>query len=246
MKKYFPKLPEQASRLILVFGVFIAVVLLVRFSLPPSLKDQKIHVRTTIEREMGRQVRYAGSDICATCHDEYNVKKSGYHKNLSCETCHGTSKEHTDNPSDVKPFIPKARDFCARCHTFDPSRPTGFPQINPAVHNPMKPCITCHNPHNPKPPNVPQECEACHAEIARMKAISSHVMLECTTCHEVPTEHKVAPRSVKASIPMEREFCGKCHGNEATVKETPKVDLATHGEKYLCWQCHYPHMPEVE
>jgi len=22
----------------------------------------------------------------------------------------------------------------------------------------------------------------------------------------------------------------------------PTVDMATHGEKYVCWQCHYPHM----
>jgi len=246
MKKLLPKLREQTARLLIVFAVFIGVVLLVRYLLPPSLKDHRIHIQTTVEREMARPVRYAGSDLCATCHDEYNLKKSGYHKNLSCETCHGTAKEHADNPAEVKPFIPRNRDYCTRCHAFDPSRPTGFPQINPAVHNPMKPCVTCHNPHDPKPPSVPQECQACHAEIARTKAISSHVMLECTTCHEVPTEHKITPRNIKASIPLEREFCGKCHGTQSNVKETTKIDLATHGEKYLCWQCHYPHMPEVE
>jgi ribosomal protein S27AE len=49
-----------------------------------------------------------------------------------------------------------------------------------------------------------------------------------------------------ATIPAEREFCGKCHSQDSQIKELPKVDLATHGEKYLCWQCHYPHMPEVE
>jgi ribosomal protein S27AE len=30
------------------------------------------------------------------------------------------------------------------------------------------------------------------------------------------------------------------------MKDVPKVDFASHGEKYLCWQCHYPHLPEIE
>ncbi|MBI5021403.1 MAG: hypothetical protein HZB59_08210 [Ignavibacteriales bacterium] len=246
MRKLLHKFNEQTTRLIIVFVVLIGLVLLLRSLLSPSLKDHRIHVQKATEREMGRQVQFSGSDVCATCHEEYNLKKSGYHKNLSCETCHGTAKAHTDNPTEAKPYVPRNRDYCTRCHAFDPSRPTGFPQINSTIHNPMKPCFMCHNPHDPKPPNVPQDCQACHAEIARTKAISSHVMLECTICHEVPTEHKVAPRNIKASIPVEREFCGKCHGKQSNVKEATKIDLATHGEKYLCWQCHYPHMPEVE
>ena len=28
-------------------------------------------------------------------------------------------------------------------------------------------------------------------------------------------------------------------------KEIPRVDMATHGERYVCWQCHYPHSPEL-
>jgi DnaJ-class molecular chaperone len=138
------------------------------------------------------------------------------------------------------------REFCVRCHAYSPSRPTGFPQINPATHNPLKACTLCHNPHDPKPPHAPQECQACHGEIARTKALSPHVQLECTTCHTVPAEHKVEPRIVRATIPADREFCGRCHGMDAPVKGTPKIDILMHGEKYLCWQCHYPHMPEVD
>ena len=44
-------------------------------------------------------------------------------------------------------------------------------------------------------------------------------------------------------------ICGKCHAKDARdkmAKNAPKVDLGTHGEKYVCWQCHYPHSPEVE
>ena len=119
-------------------------------------------------------------------------------------------------------------------------------RINAAAHNPLKSCISCHNPHDPKPPSVPQECEACHGEIARTKAVSPHVLLTCTTCHTVPDQHKVTPRLVRAAIPAGREFCGKCHAQNTADKDTPKIDLAAHGGRYLCWQCHYPHMPEVK
>ena len=219
---------------------------MIKFILPVSLKDTKLQRKSTVETEAARALKYAGSVVCKDCHDEYNVKKEGYHRNVSCETCHGPSRKHTENPAEVKPDVPNKREFCILCHAYNPSRPTGFPQINPVAHNPMKPCATCHNPHDPNPPQVPTECIACHAEIGRTKAVSAHVQLECTVCHNAPDEHKVTPRTVRPTIPQDREFCGGCHGKDSAVKETPKVDLSTHGEKYLCWQCHYPHMPEVE
>ncbi len=246
MKYFLGKIPDSLARVILVFVVLIGGALLVRFMIPASLKRTDLHMSTTLAREMERPVRYAGSDVCGDCHDEYNLKKTGYHANLSCETCHGTARQHAENPTEVKPEAPRNREFCARCHIYDPSRPTGFPQINPVAHNPLKPCTTCHNPHDPKPPSIPQECQACHGEIARTKSISPHVLLECTTCHTVPENHKVTPRVVRATIPAAREFCGTCHAKGAERKDTPKVDIATHGERYLCWQCHYPHMPEVK
>lgn len=246
MKNIIRKLPDSLVRLLVVFIIIVGGMLAIRSILPPSMKDAALHIKSTIEREISLPVRHAGSDICADCHEENIIKKVGYHKNLSCETCHGAAKAHAENPSEVKPIIPRLREFCVHCHTYDPSRPTGFPQINPIAHNPLKPCVLCHNPHDPKPPLIPRECQACHAEIARTMSVSSHVLLECTVCHSVPTKHKLTPRIVRASIPAEREFCGKCHSDKLKEKGTPKIDLATHGEKYLCWQCHYPHLPETE
>jgi len=66
----------------------------------------------------------------------------------------------------------------------------------------------------------------------------------CTTCHTVPDRHKTEPRSAAPSIPQRREFCGTCHAKDAPEKNAPKVDIPTHGSPYLCWQCHYPHLPE--
>jgi ribosomal protein S27AE len=63
-------------------------------------------------------------------------------------------------------------------------------------------------------------------------------------CHEVPKNHKLSPRGNPAKLPQLRETCGKCHAQDSSAsKEIPRVDLASHGGKYLCWECHYPHMP---
>jgi len=118
--------------------------------------------------------------------------------------------------------------------------------INPVAHNPMKPCFTCHNPHDPKPSRTPRECSACHGEIARTLSVSHHVQLECTTCHNVPSRHRISPRIVKPTKPSSRDFCGKCHSKDSSYKGSPKIDLSSHGGKYVCWQCHYPHLPEAE
>jgi hypothetical protein len=168
---------------------------------------------------------------------------------LACETCHGPCYQHTQDPGgDFTPYAPRLRDFCVLCHAYDPSRPTGFPQINPTAHNPLKPCISCHAPHDPVPPTLPRECSACHAQIERTKAVSSHALIACTTCHKAPDRHKSAPRAALPSKPETREFCGTCHGAgtaaKAAPKEAPRVDVSTHGGRNLCWECHYPHLPE--
>lgn len=245
MKAVFAKIPEQVRRLSIVLAIVIIGVFVVRYYvIPPSLIDPRLHRRSTIQREVAKKIKFAGAIICGNCHvDEKNTKKKSFHKNVSCETCHGPSVGHTADPVAIKPFAPRKRKFCPSCHAYDPSIPTGFPQINPIVHNPLKACITCHNPHDPEPPTVPQECSACHAEIARSKAVSHHALVTCTTCHATPESHKLTPRTVRPAKPETREFCGKCHGQEAERKDAPKIDLPTHGEGYLCWQCHYPHMP---
>ncbi len=248
MKEIRRKIPEALGRLIVVFAVVLAgaVVVLV-FVIPPRYKDTNIQRRNTVLREAAKPVRYAGAAACAECHEEIvAVKRTGYHRDLSCETCHGPGRAHIDDPDAVKPPAPRKRKFCPVCHTFNPSRPRGFPMVNPVAHNPMKPCFTCHNPHDPKPPRVPRQCAACHGEIARTLAVSQHVQLKCTTCHDVPSRHRISPRLVRPTKPSSRDFCGKCHATESPFRGAPKVDMATHGEKYVCWQCHYPHLPEAD
>ncbi len=247
IKKFFTKVPEQFIRLSIVILILVVSVVLIRiYAIPPELKDAGIHRTQTIKLETSGKGSYSETEVCTECHDEQNTRKSaGFHKFLACETCHGPGKTHAEDPEKTPPSAPRERGYCVLCHAYDPARPTGFPQISPVAHNPMKVCISCHDPHAPKPPEVPKECSACHGEISRTMAVSPHVQIKCVTCHNVPKGHRENPRATTPTKPESRAFCGKCHDKDNGLKSVPRVDFATHGKKYLCWQCHYPHMPEA-
>lgn len=243
------QVPQQVVRLGAVFAVAIAALVAARSLLVPETFGELGHYRAAaIDSIAARPKKYAGHQECAVCHDDLAAKRAaGNHRGVACEVCHGPEQAHVDAPLDVKPPAPRDRGFCPLCHAYNPSRPTGFPQIDPVAHNPLKPCITCHDPHAPVPPAVPEECSACHGQIARQKALSHHANLPCVTCHQAPQQHKVTPRAVRPTKPQERAFCGRCHAEGASSPaDIPRIDLTGHNPRYLCWQCHYPHYPETQ
>jgi hypothetical protein len=241
-------MPQQLTRLLIIFGVLVGGLFVARHRLVPKTFGEKGHYRAAaVVTIKALPVRYAGREACATCHDQIaDAHGKARHQSVACEVCHGPAAAHTEAPTENVLEAPRKRGYCPLCHGYDPSRPTGFPQIDPATHNPVKPCISCHNPHQPEPPHVPSECSACHGEIARTKAVSRHALLACTECHQTPVKHKDTPRMFRPEKPRSREFCARCHAKGAnSAKEIPRIDAETHGgARYLCWQCHYPHMPE--
>lgn len=246
MKK--TKLPQQVVSLAILFAILIVGLVVARIMLVPKSFGEYGHYRADAVDEIKTQkINYAGAVVCSECHDDIvELKSRSNHRNVACEACHGPAAGHVEAPDEVIPVAPRGRGYCPLCHGFDPSRPTGFPQIITELHNPGKACMTCHNPHDPLLPHSPEECSACHREIANTKRISPHESLECTTCHEVPKQHLATPRFVLAKKPQNREFCGKCHDKGAnSPREIPRIDLLTHNARYLCWDCHYPHHPEA-
>jgi hypothetical protein len=242
------KFPDQVIRLAVLFIVAIVGLIVVRQLLVPKSFGAVGHYRAdAVDLSVNRDVKYAGWRVCIECHDvEGEAKSRSYHRTLSCEVCHGPAWAHANAPDEQLPVVPRRRgDSCLYCHSYLASRPTGFPQIIERIHNPLKACIGCHDPHDPTPPETPENCSGCHAEIARTKAISYHAPLECETCHEAAPEHKANPRAFLPKRPTANEFCGQCHARGAeSGDEIPRIDLATHAGRYLCWQCHYPHFPE--
>ena len=247
MRKILPNIPEQIIRILIVALLLLAIFFIARWLLTPDDFGELGHFRTSaIIDNISKDIEYSGTDECADCHDDIvETKDSGFHKHLSCEVCHGPAKNHIEDEEFVLP-APRERGFCPLCHSYLPSRPTGFPQIIEAKHNPGEACIECHDPHSPEPPESIKECKACHGEIQSTKSISRHADLKCTRCHTTPEEHKLTPRLFLPDKPFTRSFCGECHSEDAsTDPEIPKIDMINHEPKYVCWQCHYPHLPET-
>ncbi len=241
------KIPGQVIRLAMLFALAAVLTLLLRAQFVPDSFGETGHYRAdAIPLIEAQPIRYAGLEACAECHDDVAELKAGsYHRGLACEGCHGAAAGHVEDPVEHRPGVPTGRDACLRCHAYQASRPTGFPQVLQAVHNPMEPCASCHDPHEPTPPLIPGDCSACHRHIARTKSVSHHWSLDCETCHETPPEHLEHPRAHPPGKPAERRFCGQCHAEGAGgAAGVPRVDMAAHGSRYRCWQCHYPHDPE--
>jgi ribosomal protein S27AE len=235
-------------RLGILFGIFVVALVVIRSRFVPESFGEFGHYRgDAVDAAASQEISYGGRELCVVCHDDHgDIVRTSYHRTLSCEVCHGPSAKHADEPDAIQPVIPRQRgEACLYCHQYLPSRPTGFPQIVERMHNPMEACVTCHDPHDPTPPEVPESCAACHNQIARTKAVSRHQTLNCETCHETAPNHRESPRANLPKKPTDRSFCGRCHATDARgPAEAPRIDLAEHGGRYLCWQCHYPHHPE--
>lgn len=248
MTKSPSRIPEQATRLIILLVVAVTALVTARAILIPEDFGEYGHFRSSaIDENISVPIKYAGQAICADCHDDVvEVKEVGYHRGVACEVCHGPAAAHVEDEESVELRVPRGRGYCPLCHEYLPSRPTGFPQVVSASHNPIQPCVRCHEPHDPTPPETPQECSACHATIARTKSVSHHAYVECTQCHETPVEHKISPRVSIPTKPNDRAFCGGCHSRGVDAPPgTPTVNMVDHGENYVCWQCHYPHLPQA-
>ena len=241
-------MPQQVTRLIVVFAIVGTSLIVGRQLLIPETFGELGHYRAAaLDSAADHQKKYAGQGECLLCHSDIQGLKSGSnHETVTCEVCHGPAADHVAGPMDVKPVINRARENCVLCHGYNPSRPTGFPQVEPLAHNAPMECVGCHSPHAPEPPATPEECSAFHGQIARQKSVSHHAGLPCSTCHDAPEEHKISPRSIQPTVPSDRAFCAGCHAQPGMeVSGIPQVSVSSHGERYLCWQCHYPHFPEI-
>jgi hypothetical protein len=242
------KIPQQLIPLAFLLALAVAALVIMRLVLLPETFGEYGHYRAlAVDDVAALDIAYAGHQACAECHDDvYELKQQSNHRGVACEACHGPAAAHIEAPDEYAPEVPRNREHCTLCHGYNPTRPTGFPQIIPELHNPRQPCMTCHQPHHPELPHAPEECAACHRQIVNEKAVSHHASLSCTTCHDLPAEHLVDPVMVRALKPSTREKCGQCHASNAdSAPEIPRIELATHGEGYLCWECHYPHQPEA-
>jgi hypothetical protein len=168
------RVPPQILRLVLLtFGIVGSYFIARAFLTPPSFHEYGWYRGDALEEIASRTPVHAGRKACEECHSEIFPKLAkGPHKTLSCEACHGVSKDHADNPdikaglikdyvvsTDVKPAASTDGStnavagrltgvHCIRCHEQNPSRPAWFKQIAVKTHYAGK-CTECHLPHQP-------------------------------------------------------------------------------------------------
>lgn len=112
----------------------------------------------------------AGVESCSPCHQERagEIVETA-HKVINCEVCHAPLSTHVaydsieafmENPGQFEKthdmLIQLSEDLCPRCHTKQPAKPTGHPQVAVVEHlqemgaeKGPNICIECHNPHDP-------------------------------------------------------------------------------------------------
>ncbi len=144
-------MPIQLRRLLLLFGLFIVLFLVVRhFLVPDSFGDIGHYRANALDEIAAHQVKYVGKDACIECHDDMGTELAeGPHTPLQCEVCHGAGYQHIDEPDVYVLRKPVERADCAKCHEKNAARPETIVQQDVKNHNPEEKCIECHNPHQP-------------------------------------------------------------------------------------------------
>ncbi|MBU6398968.1 MAG: cytochrome C [Verrucomicrobia bacterium] len=142
------RLPAQLVRLVLLTVGIVVSYLAARYVLTPVSFGQYGWYRGNALAEIAaREPVYAGKAACDECHSEVLEKiAKGEHQTVSCESCHGVSRAHAEDP-DVKP-VKLTGSHCIRCHEANPSRPAWFHQIKVREHYGER-CTDCHKPHQP-------------------------------------------------------------------------------------------------
>ena len=143
------KLPPQILRLVLLTLAIVGSYLVARsFLTPPSFGQYGWYRGNALgEIANSREPLFAGKQACGERYPDILKKMAAdAHKTLSCEDCHGVSREHADNP-DILP-VKDTESLCIRCHEANPARPAWLKQIVVKDHYGPK-CTECHVPHQP-------------------------------------------------------------------------------------------------
>jgi hypothetical protein len=139
-------------RMAALFALGILVFLGARSFFVPADFGVYGHYRAgALDDARERPVAFAGQTACVECHGDIGeVRTTGRHAKVSCESCHGPLAIHARGEEPLKPARPDGLKTCVGCHLKSRSKPSAFPQIDVADHAGDNKCVECHNPHAPK------------------------------------------------------------------------------------------------
>lgn len=217
---------------------------------------------------------YAGTEACLECHSEvestlgpHGSAAFGRLANHGCESCHGPSSRHVDDPDVVenRPTMKgrTAEEIAATCQSCHSGREQFFwASSTHAVRGVT--CTDCHSVHSPKSEDsrlvaatLVEQCFGCHKNVrAELWKNSHHPVREgkisCSDCHN-PHGTQSAKMVRADSV---NDLCFTCHTEKrgpfiwehAPVRESCLNCHTPHGSNhiklqktsvpYLCQQCH--------
>lgn len=141
--------PQISILLLLTLGIVGTYLVIRHFLTPESFGQYGWYRGKALEEIASQEPVLAGMQSCNDCHSEILKQILGHeHKTVSCESCHGASKAHAENP-EIATERKLDDAFCLRCHDANPSRPDWISQIKLADHYVGSACIECHMPHQP-------------------------------------------------------------------------------------------------
>jgi len=145
------KMPPQIVPLVLLTLGIVGSYGVARTLLVPSSFGQYGWFRgAALVENAARKPVFSGMRSCDECHSEVLQKLAkDKHKTISCESCHGPSRMHADDPDVKTPRGTFADSDCLRCHQSSSSRPLWFKQVEPNEHFRGDRCTGCHEPHQP-------------------------------------------------------------------------------------------------
>lgn len=206
---------------------------------------------------------YAGSEACATCHQEQvdkfsanpHTKMALMHdgKGVTCENCHGPGQAHIDAGGDVTKIFQFSNgsakqidEKCLTCHVGT------HPNFEHSAHGEAAvDCLGCHSIHKSQSEDYllkisqPKLCYTCHTDTKAAFAQPFHHkvdegLMTCTDCHDPHGTFQGTlqhPATMLNSGPGGNIVCVKCHTEVAGPFVYPHPVIPTEG----CTSCHYPH-----
>ena len=193
--------------------------------------------------------------LCAGCHstgsDAYTEK--WVELNITCESCHGPGKPHSENPkagnivNPARLSVERSMDICLACH--QAGRPPGDEYAWPVGYQPGMDLSKFWSGF--KPDADQQSPEFWHNGTAHKNRVQGNTFLEsvmhengiqCSNCHD---SHGSIHTSMNIKSAETNALCMTCHGPEknAGPKFTVLSDHTHHDPLSTgsrCIECHMP------
>jgi len=136
-------------------------------------------------------------ELCAPCHAGQAAefkKHKHFSKNISCDACHGPSKEHAEAAGAIAPEKvagpAEQPDTCGACHAAQANeyKESEHGRLVLARAKQKGPyCTTCHSNHAARPPAaIERQCKRCHPSLpqaCQTAPESASARVSCANCH---------------------------------------------------------------